>query len=160
MRVMSPSVVFLVLLSAWPATAATPPAETVIGARLAGCWEQIVPNGRTVEQWMSEEGGLLLGMSRTVRDGKAREYEFLRIDRDPTGKLRYVAQPSGQAEATFMLKSLTEDTVVFENPQHDFPQRILYKRVDKDTLVARIEGSVAGKARSADFPYRRCTPAN
>jgi len=109
---------------------------------------------------MPEEGGLLLGMSRSVRDGKVREYEFLRIDRDSTGKLRYVAQPSGQAEATFMLKSLTEDTVVFENPRHDFPQRILYKRVDKDTLVARIEGSVEGRARSADFPYRRCAPSN
>ncbi|WP_231732126.1 DUF6265 family protein [Caulobacter sp. CCH9-E1] len=160
MRVMSLSVWVLAALPAWPAAAAIPPAETVIGSRLAGCWEQVVPNGRTIEQWMPEEGGLLLGMSRSVRDGKVREYEFLRIDRDSTGKLRYVAQPSGQAEATFMLKSLTEDTVVFENPRHDFPQRILYKRVDKDTLVARIEGSVEGRARSADFPYRRCAPGN
>jgi hypothetical protein len=160
MRVASLSFLVLAALAAWPAAATTPPAEMVIGARLAGCWEQIVPNGRTVEQWLPEDGGLLMGMSRTVRDGKVREYEFLRIDRDSAGKLRYVAQPSGQAEATFMLKSLTEDTVVFENPQHDFPQRILYKRVDKDTLVARIEGSIDGKARSADFPYRRCAAGN
>ena len=160
MRVAPLSVLALAVLAAWPAAATAPPAEMVIGGRLAGCWERIVPNGRTVEQWLPEEGGLLLGMSRTVRDGKVREYEFLRIDRDPAGKLRYVAQPSGQAEATFMLKSLSEDTVVFENPQHDFPQRILYRFVDKDTLVGRIEGSVGGQARSADFPYKRCAPGN
>lgn len=160
MRVITLSVSLLAILSAWPATATTPPAETVIGGRLAGCWEQIVPNGRTVEQWMPEEGGLLLGMSRSVRDGKVRDYEFLRIDRDPSGRLRFVARPSGQAEATFMLVSLTEDTVVFENPSHDFPQRILYRFVDKDTLVGHIEGSVDGKARSADFPYKRCARGN
>lgn len=160
MRITWPSLSLLVTLSAWPAQATTPPAEVVIGGRLAGCWERIVANGRTVEQWLPEEGGMLLGMSRTVRDGKVREYEFLRIDRDSAGKLRYVAQPSGQAEATFPLKSLSEDTVVFENPQHDFPQRILYRLVDKDTLVGRIEGSIDGKARSADFPYKRCAPGN
>ena len=160
MRVEPVSVLIFAALMAGPAAATTPPAEMVIGGRLAGCWERIVPNGRTVEQWLPAEGGMLMGMSRTVRDGKVREYEFLRIDRDSAGKLRYVAQPSGQAEATFVLKSLSEDTVVFENPQHDFPQRVLYRFVDRDTLVGRIEGSVDGQARSADFPYKRCTPAN
>lgn len=160
MRVVSLSVLCLGALSAFPAAATTPPAEIVIGARLAGCWERVVPNGRTVEQWMPEDGGMLLGMSRSVRDGKVREYEFLRIDRDTEGHLRYVAQPSGQAEATFTLKSLSEDTVVFENPQHDFPQRVLYRFIDKDTLVGRIEGSIGGKARSLDFPYKRCARGN
>lgn len=160
MRVAWMSVLVVGALAAWPAAATTPPAEIIISARLAGCWERIVPNGRTVEQWLPEEGGLLLGVSRTVRDGKVREYEFLRIDRDSDGKLRYVARPSGQAEAVFTLKSLSEDAAVFENPQHDFPQRILYRFIDKDTLVGRIEGSVDGKARSADFPYKRCARGN
>lgn len=49
---------------------------------------------------------------------------------------------------------------VFENPNHDFPQRIIYRLVTVDSLVARIEGRIDGKERSSDFPYRRarCEP--
>ena len=49
--------------------------------------------------------------------------------------------------------------MVFENPKHDFPQRIRY-RLKGDTLHARIEGTINGKERAIDFPYQRasCTP--
>jgi hypothetical protein len=99
-------------------------------------------------------------MSRTVRDGKLREYEFMRIVAGDDGKPRYVVIPSGQAETAFPLKEVAADSVVFEAPEHDFPQRIRYRLVDKDTLVARIEGSINGQARSADFPYKRCPAGN
>lgn len=125
---------------------------------IAGCWTLSRPSGAvTEEQWLAPSGGAMIGMSRTVRDGKLREYEFMRILPGADGKLQYVANPSGQAESAFPLKDIAENAATFENPRHDFPQRILYRRVDKDTLVARIEGSIDGKARSADFPYRRCS---
>ncbi len=124
---------------------------------IAGCWTLTRPNGTKIEeQWLAPAGGAMIGMSRSVRDGKLREYEFMRILPAADGKLQYVAIPSGQAEAAFPLKEIVENTVTFENPQHDFPQRILYRLVDQDTLVARIEGSIGGQARSADFPYKRC----
>lgn len=146
------------------ALAATPPAPASEIDKLAfisGCWTLSWPNGTTIdEQWLAPAGGTMLGMSRSVRDGKLREYEFMRITPGPDGKLQFVAAPSGQAEAAFPIKDLAENAATFENPQHDFPQRILYRLVDKDTLVARIEGSVGGQARAADFPYRRCAPGN
>jgi hypothetical protein len=41
---------------------------------LAGCWAAVSPDGRNAaeEQWMAPRGGLMVGMSRTVRDGTAR----------------------------------------------------------------------------------------
>ena len=102
----------------------------------------------------------MIGMSRSERDGKLREYEFMRIVPGEDGGLRYVVIPSGQAETTFALKDLAADAVAFENPKNDFPQRILYRLADRNTLVARIEGSVNGQERSADFPYRRCPTGN
>lgn len=140
---------------------AASPAEIDRLGFIAGCWTLTRPNGAKIEeQWFAPSGGAMIGMSRTVRDGKLREYEFMRIVPGQDGKLRYVAIPSGQAESAFPLKELADNTVTFEAPEHDFPQRILYRLVDKDTLVARIEGSIGGQARSADFPYQRCTPAN
>ena len=147
------SVLALMLLAA--------PADIDRLSFIAGCWSLTRPNGTKIEeQWLAPAGGAMIGMSRSVRDGKLREFEFMRIVPAADGKLQYVAIPSGQAEAAFPLKQIAENTVTFEAPEHDFPQRILYRLVDKDTLVARIEGSVGGQARSADFPYKRCTAAN
>jgi hypothetical protein len=143
------------------ATPAAAPSDIDKLGFIAGCWTMVRPNGTKIdEQWFAPSGGAMVGMSRSVRDGKLREYEFMRILPAADGKLQYVAIPSGQAEAAFPMKEIADGTVTFENPAHDFPQRILYRLIDKDTLVARIEGSVGGQARSADFPYKRCAAGN
>jgi hypothetical protein len=45
--------------------------------------------------------------------------------------------------------------VVFENPKHDFPQKVGYQRDGADTLLAWIEGTDKGQTRRIEFPYRR-----
>lgn len=97
----------------------------------------------------------MVGMSRSVRAGKTTEYEFLQI-RDVNGTLAYIAKPSGSAETLFPLKMIGHGEVVFENPDHDFPQRIIYRR-GSSGITARIEGTVGGKLRGIDFPFARCS---
>jgi hypothetical protein len=121
-------------------------------AWLTGCWE-LTRNGRhIVEQWTAPEGGTLIGVSRTVAAGKTTEYEFVLI-REGTNGLEYVAKPSGQSEATFTVVRAMADEVVFENREHDFPNRIIYKR-DGDRLVAAIEGTRDGKTQRIEYPYQ------
>lgn len=132
------------LLLALSASAATSHAEdeAVAASRLAwlaGCW--IDEDGGAEEHWMAPAGGSLLGMSRTIREGRTAAYEFLRISETSGSSLELVALPSGQAEARFPLARLTEGQVVFENPAHDFPQRIAYRLDSPSRLEARIEGS-------------------
>jgi hypothetical protein len=71
---------------------AGPPATIDQMAWLKGCWVQTRPNGVVEEQWMAPSGGAMLGMGRTVRDGKLREYEFTRIV-EIDGSLTYMASP-------------------------------------------------------------------
>ena len=104
---------------------------------------------------MKPAGGTMLGMSRTVRGGDTAEYEFLQI-RDVNGTLSYVAQPSGQPEAAFTLRTATGSEAIFENLDHDFPQRIIYRRTPEG-LSARVEGTRNGKVQGIDYPYRRCS---
>ena len=78
----------------------------------------------------------------------------MRIVQEENGEIFFVAQPSGQKEARFKLTSVSEREVRFENPTHDFPQRIIYRR-DADTLLGRIEGISNGKERAVDFPLKR-----
>ena len=51
--------------------------------------------------------------------------------------------------------SLTEYEVVFENPDHDFPQRIIYRLGDNGALLGRIEGNSEGQEVAVDFPMTR-----
>lgn len=96
----------------------------------------------------------MLGMSRTIRNGTTVEHEFLQI-RLESGRLAYEARPSGQQPAIFPLKAFDDESVVFENLSHDFPQRIIYRRT-ADGVTARIEGTSDGKTRGIDFPFVRC----
>lgn len=123
---------------------------------LAGCWQQRSANRESLEMWMPPAGGLMLGASRTIVGGAVREYEQLLIKME-NGKLIFTATPSGQQTASFTSTSVTDTSFVVENPQHDFPQRIIYRRRGTDSLIARIEGPGGSDTatRGIDFPMQR-----
>ena len=104
---------------------------------------------------MAPAGGMMLGMSRSVRDGKASGYEFLRISEEPDGRIVFVASPSNQDSATFTLVEHEANRAVFENPEHDFPQRIIYSLISASKLLGRIEGSIGGEFKGIDFPMTK-----
>ena len=81
-------------------------------------------------------------------------FEFLQI-RQEGDSILYVARPSGQEGAAFLLTGRDVTTLTFENPSHDFPRRIVYTRVGGDSIGARIEGIVDGKPRAEYFPMKR-----
>lgn len=126
-------------------------------AWMQGCW-RLTAGSRTVEeQWTAPRGGTMLGTSRTVVDGQLTEYEFV-VLRERGEALVYQAHPSGQLAGEFPLASVDGMSVLFENPQHDFPQRIGYRR-DGARLTAWIEGTMGGRSRRVEFPYERVTCA-
>ena len=137
-----------VALIAQTAQTVSPPAW------LAGCWQLRAGQRETVEMWMAPAGGMMLGASRTLVNGAVREYEQLRITVE-NGKLVYTATPSGQPTAAFTSTAVSDSSFTVENPQHDFPQRIIYRLRGTDSLVARIEGGTRG----FDYPMKRtsCT---
>ncbi len=134
------------------AVTAQPAIETV--AWLQGCWE--APSGRSIveEQWMAPRGSTMLMMGRTVRDGKLVEYEVVLL-REESATLVYEAHPSGQSPASFRSTRVSESSVIFENPEHDFPRTIGYQLNRPDSLLAFVEGPSGGQTRRIEFQYRR-----
>lgn len=122
-------------------------------AWMTGCWRLTAGDRVVDEQWMAPAGGTMLGISRTVRNGALREYEFV-VLRERGDTLVFLAHPSGQAAGEFTLKSAEASTAIFENLAHDFPQRVGYRLRD-GRLDAWIEGTAGGAARRIDFPYQR-----
>jgi hypothetical protein len=121
---------------------------------LAGCWGRTSGTQVVEEQWMRPRGGLMLGAGRTVEGDSLIEFEQVRV-LEREGRLIYAAAPSGQTPAEFPSLVVTDSSVTFENLAHDFPQRILYRRAGRDSLVARVEGTRGGKSRGVDFAYGR-----
>lgn len=121
---------------------------------MAGCWLGSSGTRQFAEHWMKPAGGTLLGMSRTLAGGRTVAYEFLRIE-EHEGQVTLVARPSGQPEASFKMIQSSATEVIFENPEHDFPQRVIYRLQPDGSLVGRIEGLSKGKPRAIDFPMKR-----
>ena len=121
---------------------------------ITGCWESNDKHELVTEQWMKPAGNSMIGMSRTVTDGKTSAYEFLRIIQE-NSEVFYIANPSKQQETSFKLIKQSNNEAIFENPNHDFPQRIIYRLKSKTSLVARIEGDNKGKQMGFDYPMKR-----
>jgi hypothetical protein len=121
---------------------------------LAGCWELRQGARHAVEMWMPPEGGMMLGASRTTKDGQVREFEQLRLQL-AGDTLVYTALPSGQPEAAFRSVEVTETSFTVANPAHDFPQRIGYRRLGTDSLIAWIEGPGKDGVKRIEYPMRR-----
>jgi len=121
---------------------------------LVGCWERARPNGRLVESWTAPQNGVMTGVGMSIRDTTRRVNERLRLFyRGDT--LIYEASPARQPMTEFKSTKISADELVFEDPTHDFPQKISYRRIGADSLFARIEGDKAGQRPPIDYPYKR-----
>jgi hypothetical protein len=121
---------------------------------MAGCWEQKSATRSTVEMWMAPAGGLMLGASRTVAGGALRESEQLSLRQDGAAVV-YHAAPSGQAPTSFRSTVVSDTLLVVENPTHDFPTKISYRRVTADSVVATVQGPGPNGMRGFALGYGR-----
>src|SRR5687767_1820225 len=118
---------------------------------ITGDW-QTAPGGRRQieEHWTTAAGGSMMGVSRTIAGDKTVEFEYLRIEQRADG-IYYVAHPKARCPGTdFKLTSASATEAVFENPQHDFPKRIIYRKT-VDGLTASIDAGEGNKAMSFVF---------
>jgi hypothetical protein len=133
------------------------PTGVEAAAWLAGCWEASSEDGQNAaeEQWMAPRGGLMVGMSRSIRDGRATGFELATIGIGSDGVLTYHAMPSGQSPADFPARSIEDGRLEFVNADHDFPQKIVYARLDDNFVHAAVFGEADGAQPAFLVPYRR-----
>ena len=104
------------------------------------------------EYWTVPKGNSMVGIHRDTGKGRTLLFEFLRIEQQGD-QIVYLSMPNGRSPATpFPLKEVSGTRVVFENPSHDFPQRIIYWK-DGNDLRARIEGTQNGKTGGEEWRW-------
>ena len=101
----------------------------------------------------------MLGLGRTVKGGKTTAYEFMQF-REENGNLVFLPQPQGGERVSFPLKDAFGEKFMFENKEHDFPQRVIYERKGPGLLLATVEGTYKGKEEREEFQMTkvRCNP--
>jgi ketosteroid isomerase-like protein len=105
---------------------------------MAGHWCSDSGAKSVEEVWLPPRGEVLVGLGRTYTTDRTVGFEFLRIAA-VDGVQSYIAQPGGRPPTHFARTAGGEDWVRFENPEHDFPKRIEYRR-DGDKLLAEVAG--------------------
>ena len=142
--------------------AQTAPAKQDATAILAGAswllgeWSNETARGSITETWVKKTGLEFAGKSYVIRgrDTVSSESILLKQEGDDIFYIPTVKGQNNELPVKFKLVSSSANELVFENPAHDFPQKIRYTLEAKDSLVAEISGLVNGQ-RARKFPMKR-----
>jgi hypothetical protein len=124
---------------------------------LVGTWENKMPEGLLKETWAKENDSTYSGNAYFINPKDTVHFESIKLVQ--TGEdIHYIATATGQNNdepVEFKLTSEIESTFIFENPAHDYPQKITYKKINDKSLVATISGNQQGKPSSESYPMTR-----
>lgn len=126
-------------------------------AFLAQDWVMETHKGKITESWIMLKDSLNGKSYRYSLAGKSVLTETLVIKKiNGVFNLCVTGYEQNNLGTTnFKLISTQNNTFIFENKAHDFPQRIVYQNKGKDQLLAWIEGEINGKKMKSEFPYIR-----
>jgi len=126
--------------------------------RLTGAWVDTSADGHTLfhEHWEHSAGSDRTGLGFVMSGPDTVFIEHLRISWGAEGG-RYSARIPSQNNGAFVdfaLRHASDDSLVFENPAHDFPQRIRYAWLPPDTWYVVVSGMVNDTLRAERFLLR------
>ena len=123
---------------------------------VVGKWELVNKDTVSTEIWQLKNDSVYAGISMDVKGGKDTiRYEDATIEQRGT-EIYFIPvmkdQNEGKPVEFKMTATASTDTrLVFENPQHDFPKKIIYE-IKGDSLLASISGPMKGQEVTIPFP--------
>ncbi len=111
----------------------------------------------TYETWKTVSDTLMTGEGYSIENGDTIFHEMIEI-KVVNNIVCYIPSVDNQNDGkavVFKLKNAKDGLFEFSNPQHDFPQTIVYEKAGNDSLLASIEGVNNGKPSKMSFLFRR-----
>ncbi|MFV5702726.1 DUF6265 family protein [Flavobacterium sp. XS2P12] len=124
---------------------------------LLGNWENKSADGNLTENWEKVNDSTFQAQSYYIKEKDTLHFESITLQQKGEN-LTYTAAVKGQNDdkpVSFKLTTATEKQLVFENPKHDYPQKISYTQITPDSLVAKISGIQQGKPSSEQFSMKK-----
>lgn len=124
---------------------------------LIGKWENNSEQGNLSESWEKQNDSVYLGHSYFIKGKDTLHFESIELKQKGENVL-YIPVVRGQNEGKpveFKLTLSTTKQMTFENPKHDYPQKIVYNQINSDSLVATISGIQQGKQSIESYPMKK-----
>lgn len=125
---------------------------------LIGVWEKTDSLGTLQETWVAKDDSTFLGQSYYIQNKKDTLHNE-QIELIQEGEhLIYSATVKGENNDTPIPFQMTKDEdslLVFENPKHDYPQKIQYKLFKNNSLIATVSGKQKGKISLENYPMTK-----
>lgn len=111
--------------------------QQIFPSFLSGTWK--IENKESFEKWDLLNETTLKGFSYTEKNGEILVSEYLEISKSGK-KTKYFATVKGQNMGKTIAFVLTksDSVVVFENSAHDFPQKIMYRKISDNELWVTV----------------------
>lgn len=124
---------------------------------LAGWWQQVTPEGTIFETWVKNEDGSMAGSGGFIKgtDTMVSETIALKVIDNVVQYIPTVKDQNNGAPVPFKMTYAAADSFLFENPGHDFPDKITYRRIDAQHMTARISGTPGGNPHAEAFEMTR-----
>jgi hypothetical protein len=122
---------------------------------LIGNWKTVADKTTTFEIWTKLNDSTFSGKSFSIygKDTLFSETISLKQSKNCLFYIPTVKDQNNQKPVKFKFVGCKQGEFIFENREHDFPQRIIYKNPQIDFLCARIEGVQNGKFIKEDFNF-------
>jgi len=124
---------------------------------LNGSWAMKENDGTITEQWKQVNDSLMEGSSDFIKGDSVFPFEKIRLFRRG-GNFYYeakAAKQNNEQPVEFTLSSFSDSGFVAENPAHDFPKRITYRLVNKDSIHAVVDGGPQQPDKKSEFYYSK-----
>lgn len=124
---------------------------------LIGTWENKSAEGNLKEIWNKVNDSTYEGQSYFIKGKDTIHFEKIQLQQKGE-ELTYSPTVRGQNDdqpVTFPLANASDKELIFENPKHDYPQKISYKSISKDSLIAEISGIQSGKPSSEKYLMKK-----
>ena len=116
-------------------------------------WENNMEQGKLSETWEAANDSTYNGTSYFIKEKDTLHHEVILLTQKGN-EVYYIPTVQGQNSdqpVTFKLERSTSKQMIFINRQHDFPQKIVYRKVMPDSLIAEISGMENGKPKSERY---------
>lgn len=122
---------------------------------LEGKWEGTSEEMSFFEEWSSLNGNSMNGKGGAISGPDTVFSESIKIEQRGEEVFYIPSVKENEGAVDFKFTGYKSDSIVFENPLHDFPQRIVYFRLPNNKLYACIDGLNAGKYERIEFSYEK-----
>ena len=128
------------------------PAQWIIGS-----WEQKTDKGILTESWQRQNDSVFVGSCYFINESDTLHRETILLEQR-ADSITYSANVKGQNNdkaVPFRLTTANTNSLVFENPAHDYPQKIVYQKSKSNGLLVTISGILHGKKSVEKYNFSK-----